>query len=188
MFTSLIFIASLLTLYSSEEPVGLKLGEKAPNFEAVDQFENVISLEEVLKSGKVILTFYRGSWCRYCIAQFRNDQDSLSLITTKGATLIAITPEHEEGIKKTVDKTGASFSIIHDEKLQIMLAYDVISQEKVEEYIVGFKNTGKDNQDKYLPVPATYIIDEEGKVSFKYFDPNYRVRVPIKMLWRICDP
>ncbi len=182
MFTSLIFIASILTLYSTEEPVGLQLGEQAPNFEAIDQFENVISLKEALESGKVILTFYRGSWCRYCIAQFRNYQDSLSLIAAKGASLIAITPEHEEGINKTVDKTGASFSIIHDEKLRIMLAYDVISQEKVNEYIAGFKKTGDDNQDKYLPVPATYIIDQDGKVTFKYFDPNYQVRVTIKSL------
>ena len=47
-------------------------------------------------------------------------EDPLKLITSKGATVIAVTPEKPENIKKTIKKTNASFSIIYDNGLQIM--------------------------------------------------------------------
>ena len=33
-----------------------------------------------------------------------------------------------------------------------------------------------------LPVPAVYVIDEEAKVSFQYVNPDYRVRIPAKLV------
>ncbi len=164
------------------DPAGLQVGDNAPSFTAVDQFGKQISLEKSLKKGKVILTFYRGAWCRYCMKQFQDYQDSLSFIKSKGATLIAITPEHEDGVAKTAGISKATFSILHDEQLKIMLSYEVISKEKVEEYQMGLEKTGVDNQEKFLPVPATYIINQKGIIEFVYFDPNYRVRVPINQL------
>ena len=85
-------------------------------------------------------------------------------------------------VAKTANISKATFSILHDEQLKIMLSYDVISEEKVEEYLAGLEETGVDNQEKYLPVPATYIINQKGVIEFVYFDPNYRVRVPIDQL------
>jgi peroxiredoxin len=176
------FVLLLYLLTTPITPSGLKVGDKAPSFTATDQFGKQISLDESLSNGKVILTFYRGAWCRYCMKQFRNYQDSLALIEAKGATLIAITPEHEEGVEKTTRVSGASFSILHDEKLAIMKSYRVITEEKVAEYRSEMARTGVDNQEKYLPVPATFIINQQGIIEFVYFDPNYRVRVPIDIL------
>jgi peroxiredoxin len=174
LFISLI---SLISFFA--EPTGLNVGDKAPAFTAVDQFGKTITLEESLAKGKVILTFYRGAWCRYCMKQFKAYQDSLSQITAKGATLIAITPEHEDGIQKSTDISKAEFSILHDDGLAIMEAYKVISPEKVKEYQEAYAETGEDNQQKYLPVPATYIIDQDGIVEYVYFDPNYKVRISV---------
>lgn len=185
MYIFIFILYNALTVFAHpgyENPAGLSVGDFAPDFKAEDQFGKIISLQESLNSGKVILTFYRGAWCRYCMEQFRNYQDSLFLIEGKGATLIAITPEHEDGVQKTTSVSKATFSILHDEKLQIMLAYHVISKEKYDEFIRGYEETGVDNQHKYLPVPATYIINQDQKIVFKYFDPNYRVRVPIDKL------
>ena len=177
---NLILVFYLLT--ASTEPAGLKVGDKAPEFTAIDQFGKQISLNESLKNGKIILTFYRGAWCKYCMKQFKNYQDSLSLIEGKGATLIAITPEHEDGVAKTTSVSKATFSILHDEQLGIMQSYNVIDDQKVQEYKNEMGRTGIDNQEKYLPIPATYIINQQGVIEFVYFDPNYRVRVPIDLL------
>ena len=174
-----LFISFISIFSFFAEPTGLKVGDEAPKFEAVDQFGKTITLDESLTKGKVILTFYRGSWCRYCMKQFKAYQDSLSQITAKGATLIAITPEHKDGVQKSTDISKAEFSILHDKGLAIMEAYKVISPEKVKEYQAAYAKTGEDNQHKYLPVPATYIIDENGIVEYAYFDPNYKVRISI---------
>ena len=177
-----LFISLYLLLSVPADPAGLKVGDKAPSFSALNQDGKEILLEESLQQGKVILTFYRGAWCKYCMQQFKNYQDSLALIEDKGATLIAITPEHEDGVAKTVRISGATFSILHDEKLEIMQAYQVISPDKVSKFQNEMAETGIDNQEKYLPVPATYVISQDGIIEYVYFDPNYKVRVYINDL------
>jgi peroxiredoxin len=164
------------------EPSGLKVGEKVPDFTAKDQFGKEISLYETLKSKKVILTFYRGAWCRYCMGQFKDYQDSLAMFSDKGAVIIAVSPEQEDGIAKTAKTSKASFSLIHDDGLKIMKAFQVISEEKYQEFHEQYIKTGEDNQQKYLPVPATYIINKEGAIDYVYFDPNYKVRATVKDL------
>ena len=180
MSTLLINITLALALLS--DPTGLKTGQKAPDFHAIDQNGQKISLYETLKTEKVILTFYRGAWCRYCMGQFKDYQDSLSLINEKGATIIAVSPEHEDGIAKTAKTSKAEFSLIHDEGLKIMLEYEVISVEKVAEYEQQKEETGEDNQHKFLPVPALYVIEQDGTISYVSFNPNYRVRESVSTL------
>jgi len=31
-----------------------------------------------------------------------------------------------------------------------------------------------------LPVPAVYIINKEGKITYRYFDANYKNRVSVR--------
>ena len=105
---------------------GLKSGEAAPAFTAKDNSGKTIDLKQVLKSHKaVVLFFYRGQWCPYCNKQIKELQDSLQLLTAKGAYVIGVTPETGENIKKTIGKTKASFSIIQDKEYKIMMAYGV---------------------------------------------------------------
>ena len=178
----ILWFASLLTYWPLEEPSGLKVGERAPDFTAIDQNGKEIRMSDHLNEGKVVVTFYRGAWCRWCIKQMKELQDSLSFFNEKKATIIAVSPEHEEGIQKTVEKADVTFPLVHDEKLGIMLDYKVISQHKFDEYVAGVKSTGIDNQEKFLPVPTTYVIGQDGKVEFVFFEPNYRERVPIRVL------
>ena len=72
-----------------------------------------------------MLFFYRGEWCPYCNKHIEQLQDSLQLLTGKGAYVIGVTPETGENINKTVGKTHASFSIIEDKGYRIMKDYKV---------------------------------------------------------------
>ena len=180
MNTTLISIILAFSLVS--DPSGLKVGEKVPDFTGKDQNGKEINLYETLEDQQVILTFYRGAWCKYCMGQFKDYQDSISLITAKGAAIIAISPEHEDGIQKTAKTSKASWSLIHDDGLKIMQAFKVISDAKVAEYQSEFEATAVDNQHKFLPVPATYVIGNDGVIKYVYFDPNYKVRATVKAL------
>ena len=91
-------------------PEGLFIASKAPDFKATDQNGREIRLKDLLKTGKVVLVFYRGYWCPYCNKALARLQDSLQLIKDKGATLLAISPEKPESISKTIEKTKAEFS------------------------------------------------------------------------------
>ena len=187
IITSLLVIFSSVLLFAQEAPEGLFINSKAPDFKAKDQNGKEVRLKDLLKDGKkVVLVFYRGNWCPYCNRHLKRLEDSLQLIKDKNAELIAITPEKPDGIEKTVEKTKAEYSILYDEGLKIMKAYEV---EFVvpENTITRYRNSGIDlekiNNGKdwnYLPVPAVYITDKEANITYRFFNQDYKKRPSVE--------
>ncbi|MEP6614019.1 MAG: peroxiredoxin-like family protein [Mucilaginibacter sp.] len=183
----LIAVALFFTLQASAQN-GLKTGAEAPQFTAADNTGQSLNLKTLLKQHKsVVLFFYRGQWCPYCNKHIQQLQDSLQLLTAKGAYVIGVTPETGENINKTVEKTHASFSIIEDKGYKIMKAYDVnyrvddALNAKLKNYGIDLeKNNG--NKDHVLPVPATYVINGSGKIVFVQFDKDYTKRASISAI------
>lgn len=179
------FLLSTLIGNAQNEPTGLKTGDKAPMFNGVDQNGQNFSLESALKKGDVVLMFYRGQWCPYCNKQMSQMNDSLTMITSKGATVIAISPEVQENVKKTIEKTKASFPVISDVKMQIMKDYKVnfavpqATQDRYKNFGIDFNVVNGENGAN-LPVPATYVIGKDGKIKYAFFNPDYRKRASIK--------
>jgi peroxiredoxin len=172
---------SVAIIAAQEAPEGLFIASKAPDFKAKDQNGKEVRLKDLLKERKVVLVFYRGQWCPYCNKELSRLQDSIELIKEKGATVIAVSPEKPENISKTVEKTKAEYSILYDEGLKIMKAYEV-EFEVPENTITRYRNAGIDleksngGNGKYLPVPAIYIIDKESTITYRYFEPDYKKR------------
>ncbi|WP_121197926.1 peroxiredoxin family protein [Mucilaginibacter gracilis] len=164
---------------------GLKTGDVAPQFTVTDNLGKTISLKALLKTNKaVLLFFYRGQWCPYCNKHIQQLQDSLQLLTAKGAYVLGVTPETGDNINKTIEKTHASFSIVHDKDYRVMKAYDVnfamdaAMVAKYKTYGIDLeRNNG--NTDNVLPVPATYLIDKSGKIIYVQFDKDYRKRASV---------
>lgn len=180
-----LFLVSTASIFAQEAPEGLFLNSKAPDFKAKDQNGNEVRLKDLIKKGNVVLVFYRGQWCPYCNKQLARLEDSLQLIKDKGATLIAVTPEKPESVAITVEKTKAEYSILYDEGLKIMKAYDV-EFEVPENTLTRYRNSGikiDENNGKngnFLPVPATYIIDRDGNISYRFFNQDYKKRPSVK--------
>lgn len=186
-------IFSVLSIFScmsfmymrQDNPTGLKKGEKAPTFNAKDYNGNEVDLHKLLQKGPVVLMFYRGEWCGYCNKEMSDLQDSLHFITEKGASVIAVTPETNFNISKTIEKTKASFSIIHDERHNIMDLYktsfvlDSATVKKYKNWNIDLENANG-NKDNILPVPATYIIGKDGIIKFVFFDKDYKKRATVK--------
>lgn len=183
-----LFVAALILSFitqavsAQDKPEGLFINSKAPDFKAKDQNGVDFRLKDALKNGAVVLVFYRGNWCPYCSKHLKRLEDSLSLIKEKGAQLIAVTPEKGEGIAKTVEKTGASYTIIYDEGMKIMKAYDVdfiVDDRTVSRYKssdIDLLELNGQKEKVTLPIPAIYIINKEGTVDYRYFDSDYRKR------------
>src|SRR6266542_2021959 len=177
-----------INLNAQEKPEGLFINSKAPDFKAKDQNGNEIVLRDIRKKGPVVLLFYRGYWCPYCSKELQKLEDSLSLIKAKGAQLIAVTPEKQEGIAKTIEKTKASYSIIADEDSKIMKAYSVayqVDDKTVSRYKMANIDLASNNEQKpgsviFLPVPAVYIINKDGEISYRFFNPDYKNQAPVK--------
>lgn len=181
---NLLVIATLLISslsYSQNEKSSILVGEKAPMFTATDQNGEIVISKEILKSKQLILVFYRGQWCPLCNKHLAHLQDNIEKFKKAGARLIAISPEIPVSIDKTIKKTNAEYSIIHDTDSKIMKQYgvDFVLEKKL---IEKYKEYGIDltvsngNNDQTLPVPATYVIGKDGKVKYVQYDPDYKNR------------
>ncbi len=172
-------------LLSQPYPAGLAVGDKAPAISATDSKGHAFSLDKQLKKGEVVLIFYRGQWCPFCNKQLSNLNDSLQSIVSKGATLVAVTPETMDNVDKTIGKTKASFPIISDTDLKIMKAYQVdfpiepAAQDRYKKFGIDFSVANGSNGAN-LPVPATYVIGKDGKIKYVFFNPDYRLRPSVK--------
>jgi peroxiredoxin len=181
-----LFSVLLISIITNAQvpPKGLNVNDKAPLFTAKDQMGKLISLKSALEKGPVVLVFYRGQWCPYCNKHLKKLEDSLSFIMAKGASVITITPEKEENITKTIEKTKATFPILFDDGLKIMRSYDVAfavddkTIEKYKGYGIDF-NEANGTNGANLPVPALYIINKEGVIIYKYFNTDYSKRAAV---------
>lgn len=173
-------------LYSAPEKV--QTGDLAPAFSGVDLQGNVVNSKDLLKQGEVVLVFYRGVWCPYCTKHLAVLQDSLGELTSRGAQLVVITPEQPSFIKETISKSGATFSILSDPQYQIMEDFGVafhLSKETVPRYfniVVNKTRKSNGNEEDVLPVPATFVIGQDGKVVYRHFDTDYTKRASVSSI------
>lgn len=166
-------------------PQGLKIGDQAPTFSTQDHMGNALELNQLLKQGPVVLQFYRGDWCPVCNRYLSAFQDSVQLIKDRGAQVIAITPQTNEYIKKTIAITNIEYPVIADKGYSIMKNYKVLFK-VTESYDAMIKDKlqadiASSNNDKtpYLPVPATYVIGKDGKIKYVHFNPKYQDRATV---------
>jgi len=110
---------------SVTEAPGLQPGIKAPLFTALDADSFLYSLEKALTSGPVVLIFYRGHWCPYCNKHLAQIQDSLELIYSKGASVVAVSPQKPEYLQEMAHKAKTEFTLLYDEGYTIENAYEV---------------------------------------------------------------
>ncbi len=165
---------------------GLEAGQQAPEFSAKDAEGNVFALSEELKKGPVVLIFYRGQWCPVCNRHLSEIQENLENIMAKGARVVAISPEKPDYLEKTAEKTGAKFSLLYDENYKIADAFDVTflpgsATRAMYNTMLGanLKEAQSDDSQR-LPIPATYVINTDGKIVWRHFDPDYKKRSTVE--------
>ncbi|WP_103068039.1 peroxiredoxin-like family protein [Aquimarina sediminis] len=163
----------------------LKTGDLIPEITLPNAAHKNISVQEVLLDKKVILSFYRGSWCPYCNLELIALQRSLHEFEKYGATLIAISPETPDNSLTTSEKNNLSFEVLSDIDNKIAKEFNLafsLPDDLIEVY-KGFnidleKSNGNKNQQ--LPVSATYIIDQDGTIVYDFIKEDYKERADPK--------
>ncbi len=166
---------------------GLKVGDKAPNFKLQDQDGKEESLEASLKKGPVLLVFLRAEWCSYCVRHLKEFQDNIQEIhDTEKANVIAVSPQKPSYMKTLHQENQFSFPILYDEDHSVMKNYKVFFHvtDKYNKYIEEAKGNRIEvfngNTEPVMPVPATYLIDQNQVIKYVHYDPNYKKRSDLK--------
>lgn len=160
----------------------LNLDQNAPRFELPNQHGEQVLLDELLAKGPVVITFYRGSWCPYCNLQLKALQSRLPEIHALGAQLVAISPQAPDGSMSENDIRNMDFVVLSDQNADVAASYGVAWQ--VPAFLLDHmrEDRGLDLESlnngngSILPIPATFVLDSEGKVTWRYVDVDYRTR------------
>ena len=159
----------------------LELGEQMIDFKIDDAAGGTISLSELLEDGPVVVTFYRGSWCPYCVTELSSIQKRLKKISKAGAQVLAIAPEvpSETADLTEQKKLGFLFGTDHDNELATRLGLsfklDAKTIKRYNEYGIDVPESNG-TKSWELPVPATYVIDTDRTIRFAYVDEDYKKR------------
>lgn len=157
-------------------------GDQAPDFELPNVRGGSTQLSERLKQGPVVLSFYRGGWCPFCNLEFKALSDILPEIEDKGASLIGISPELPDASLSTIEKHNLPFEVLSDAGNKIANKYGLI-MDVYEEIQPLYKEWGIDvpaanGDDSYqLPIPATFIIKQDGSIVACYVNKDYTTRM-----------
>lgn len=169
-------------------PTGLSVGDRAPEIVGESIHGEAINSTAILKEKQIVLLFYRGKWCPVCNRYLSNINDSLNYIIARNAVVIVVGTETPENTLKMKEKVGGDFTMIADTSMQVLKDYDVLFnvtkkyQNRIKTFLLTdiAKNNGQ--QDAQLPVPATYIIDQTGRITYKHFDYDYGTRASVKSI------
>jgi len=160
----------------------ISVGQQAPNFELPNPNGEIISLEQLLTKGPVIVTFYRGSWCPYCNLQLRALQARLEEINALDATLVAISPQVPDGSMTKDEISKMDFTVLSDQDAKIASQYGIAWEVPtfLLEHMRIDRNldleTINNGNGSVLPIPATFVLDRHGIITWRYVDVDYRTR------------
>ena len=129
----------------------LKVGDKAPDFEGVNQNGENISLKD-FAGKKLILYFYPKDNTPGCTAESCNLSDNYESWLDKGFEVVGVSPDSQKSHQKFAEKFGFRFNLIADTEKEILEAYGAWGLKKM---------YGKE----YMGVlRKTFVIDENGVI------------------------
>ena len=161
----------------------LPMGVQAPTFELTDvTTKKVFHSAKALEEGPLVVVFYRGGWCPYCNLANKALERHYHEIRAAGAQLVVISPETPDRIEKTAQEHQLSFPALCDPNLEVARKFGLVfefSKDLDHLYVNSFKlDLRKINHSERaeLPLPATYIIAQDGHVYHRFVDADYKRR------------
>ena len=158
-----------------------RTGQKIPNIELPNATGETVKINDVLQNNKVVLAFYRGGWCPYCNLELKALQNALPQIEAKGAKLIAIAPEAPDNSLTTKEKNELSFEVLSDTNNQTAKEMNLVfrlpaSLETLYKKFGINLDANQNNTNQELPIAATYIVEQDGTISYHFLEEDYKLR------------
>lgn len=160
----------------------LKAGDRAPQFSLPDADGKLHSSEELLANGPLVLTFYRGVWCPYCNMDLQALQETLPQLEALGAQLVAVSPQTAANTRRSVRENKIGFPILSDlgnEVAELFGLRFTLPDYLQDLYKNVFKNDLAVNNGEpswTLPMPARYVIGQDGVIAYAEVNPDYSER------------
>lgn len=166
---------------TAEAAMPLAVGKMAPTF-TLPSTKGSLDLAKEFSSKPTILVFYRGSWCPFCNRQLAALGELEAQLTSLGYQIIAVSPDTVEGLNKMTEKNHLTYRLVSDRAMQVSAAYGVAFKAPAATE-TAYKSRGielaplPDGSGSWLPVPAVFIVGRDGRITYVFSNPDYKVRL-----------
>jgi peroxiredoxin Q/BCP len=107
----------------------LKIGDKAPDFEAKDNVGNTLKLDD-FKGKKLVLFFYPKASTPGCTVEACNLRDNYKRFQTLGYELLGVSADTTKKQQNFIDKYKLPFSLLADVDKKVINAFGVWGPKK----------------------------------------------------------
>ena len=109
-------------------------------------------------------------------------QRSLPEITSQGAELVTISPQLPDNSLTTAEKLSLEFEVLSDVGNMVSRQFGLVFMlsDKVQEIYRNFGidlPTANGDESFELPIPATYVVAQDGIIKFAFIDADYTNRL-----------
>jgi peroxiredoxin len=168
----------------------LRRGAAAPDFTLSDALTGrTVHCADLLALGPLVIKFFRGRWCPYCVTELEVWRDLHMQLRTKGALIVAISPQTRRHNDFTLQQHKLPFPILSDPEAAVAESFGVgyTVPETHREYYkrilvnIPFVNSGNMYKDAAesswrLPLPAVFVVNRDGRIVFSEAHADFRVR------------
>ena len=176
---------------SGIESLILPVGARICEFALPDAISGkLINSSDLLAVGPLVISFFRGRWDPYCVTELETWRGLYPRVRLRGALLVGISPQTLRQSDFAVQQYDIPFPLLQDmnsavaEQFGIAYAVSQTMQRYYRSILVNipFINSGKnvmaavDDAVWKLPLPATFVINQAGVVTFAEAHADFRVR------------
>jgi peroxiredoxin len=159
----------------------LAVGAPAPSFELPDHNGKLVSSADLLSRGRLVISFFRGRWCPFCVGQLEAINLIFPDIQHAGAVFVAISPQKVQQSSFMHDQHKLRFPLLSDSGNQVArefgLVYRVPDYQQALYRSVFVKLPFTNGDDSWeLPIPATFVLERDGTVLFASANEDYTER------------
>ena len=165
-----------------------QVGDQAPDFALPGPDGRLVMLSDLLRTGPVVASFFRGEWCPFCQSELEALMNAQPAMDGHGAHLILISPERaSEKLVDDVRRLGPRAHLLRDKMLGVALQYglvylvpDVLRSFYLER---GFDLASESSTKSWLlPLPADFIVDRSGSIALSYAETDFTRRLEPKLI------
>jgi len=162
------------------------VGEIMPPFFLPDENGHLVGLDQMLVDGPVAMTFHRGHWCPYCRVSINALARAHRQVAACGGQIVAIMPDRQRYSSELKVSGELPFPILTDMDngyaLSLNLAIWVGAE--MQKMMTGRQDLPafQGNSSWMLPIPATFVIGQDGRIRARFVDPDYRKRMAVEDL------
>jgi peroxiredoxin len=168
-------------LLSGIEKRMIPVGAKAPEFALPDFSGRVVRSADLLALGPLVINFFRGRWCPYCVTELEAWRDLYPALRERGALVVGISPQTQRQSDFTAAQHTIPFPLLADAGCALAETFGLVwtLPPYLRSYYRGILlNLPFINGDESwkLPLPATYVLSPDGQVLYAEAHADFRVR------------